>query len=106
MSDPITTNEIDLKTSQVTEAVLIDGGGQLSIQPIVSNLCGAPTWTLEVSNVKDDESFVKYDVTTTGILFTKTIQSDYLVFPWKYLRLSCTSRIGDSGLVIFHINRG
>ena len=99
------TGEIDLKNSQKTEPVLVSGVAQFSIQPVVSNLCGSPTYTLEVSNLKDDGTFIPYDITTTDITFDKSIQSDYDRFPWKYLRLSCNSDgRTDSGLVIFHIS--
>ena len=100
-----TTDQIDLKTSQVTEEILINGAGPFSIQPVVSNLCGSPTYTLEVSNVDDEDSFRPYGASASGKDLTDNIQSDYEKFPWKYIRLSCVNTgPTDSGLVIFHIS--
>ncbi len=91
----------DLKTSIKSDPVLIDGSGPLSIQPVAQNVCGTPTYTLEVSNDKDENSFVVYDSLSTNVLFGKSLQIDYEKMPWRYIRISTNSRLGDSGEATF-----
>ena len=93
---------LNLKTSQKSSEVLIDGSGPLSIQPVTSNLCGSPTYTLEASN--DKLNFVCYDDLSTDVSLEDSIQINYDKIPWKYLRISITSRLGDSGSVKFLFN--
>ena len=92
---------LDLKTSQKSSEVLIDGSGPLSIQPVAQNVCGTPTYTLEVSNDKDENIFFVYDGLLINVLFGKSLQIDYEKIPWKYMRISISSKVGDSGIVTF-----
>ena len=96
------TESLSLKTSQKTEEVGINGSGPLSIQPVVQNLCGTPTYTLEASN--DKENFVCYDLLSTNVPFTYSLQINYEKIPWKYFRISINSKLGDSGSVVFIFN--
>lgn len=97
-----TAGPLDLKTSQKSESVLIDGSGPLSIQPVTNNLCGAPTYTVEASN--DKENFVSYHVLSTNTSIEDSIQINYKKIPWMYMRISITSVSGDSGIANFLFN--
>lgn len=94
-----TTDPIELKTSQTTGEVFVNCSGPISIQPVVDNLCGSPTYTLEVSN--DKSNFVAYDPLSTGISLEDQIQIDYAKIPWLYMRVSVTAALGDSGTASF-----
>jgi hypothetical protein len=94
-----TIGPLDLKTSQKSSEVLINGSGPLSIQPVTNNLCGLPTYTLEVSN--DKVNFCSYTNDSTDISLSRAIQINYTSIPWKYMRISITSILGDSGIANF-----
>lgn len=91
----------DLKTSQFSDGVITNLKGPISIQPISSNVCGSPKYSLQVSN--DKVNFTNYDPLSTDLDVTDVIQIDYATFPWKYLRLGISSNVGDSGTVLFLI---
>lgn len=94
---------IDLDVSSVTDGFL-SPEGQFSIQPIPNHgICGNPTWSLEVSNSKDENSFKLYSDDVSGLTMDDCVQSDDVRFPWKYFRISIISNVGDSGSVIFNV---
>ena len=90
---------LDLKTSQKSSEVFINSSGPLSIQPVVNNLCGAPTYTLEVSN--DKINFLNYSDESTDLSLEDAIQINYIKIPWQYMRISVSSVLGDSGIANF-----
>lgn len=94
-----TLGPFDLKTSEKSDSVLINGSGPLSIQPIVTNLCGSPTYTVEASN--DKVNFLPYDPLSTDVSLEDSIQINYEKISWKYMRISITSVPGASGQANF-----
>jgi hypothetical protein len=106
--------DIDLKTSFKTEGINILKGGVMTIQPIpVENVCGTPTYTIQVSNDKgtddrttdreDDGRYVNLSPLSTNVSFEDAIQINYNPFPWRRMRICTNSKQGDSGKVNFII---
>ena len=104
MATPQKTSIINLESgSQISSIIKIDGHAPLSIQAILTNVVGSPTYTLEVSNDLDTNTFKKYDPLSNNIDITDAIVITYDVVPWKYLRLVVTPDVGDVGLIYFNI---
>lgn len=97
-----TLEAIPLNRNGVTESFTVKSKGHFSIQSIVSNLVGAPTYTLEVSN--DDENFTEFDDLSTGILFADSIQIDSSVVPWINMRIRVDALSTDNGSATFKVN--
>jgi hypothetical protein len=97
------TERVDLRTPFKTVGINIAGKGPISIQPIVTNLCGAPTYSVEVSNDDAEGDYVTLDSTLCDLLLTKGVQIESQPLPWKFLRISTSSLEGDSGFVIFKL---
>lgn len=103
MTKDAQTELVDLKTPFKTVGINIAGKGPISIQPIATNVCGSPTYSIEVSNDDAEGEYVTLDSTLCGLLFTKGVQIDSKPLPWKYLRFSTSSIEGDSGSVFFKL---
>lgn len=90
-------------TSGETVPIEISGTGPLSIQPIRSNITGSPTYTLEVSNSKELDTFVTYNVLAEDVDIANSIQINHEIIPWKYIRLLTTAGVGGGGTVYFNV---
>jgi vacuolar-type H+-ATPase subunit D/Vma8 len=97
-----TLESIPLNRNSVSESFTVKGKGNLSIQSVVSNLVGTPTYTLEVSN--DDDNFVEFDPLSTNVSFEDSIEIDSSVVPWIHMRARIDALSTDGGSVIFKIN--
>ena len=87
----------DLKKTEVSESILIDSYGPISIQTIGKNICGSPKFTFQVSNLKDEESFTNFNFATSNLDISDSILLDYQSFPWKYVRILTHAESDTSG---------
>ena len=103
------SNTLDLSVDSETLRIFVEGG-PTSIQPIIENLVGNPTYTLEVSNDDSDTAeggtYTCFNRTTTNIAIDTPIQIAYGYLPWKYMRLKVTTDVGVTGSVKFKILQG
>lgn len=97
-----TLGPIVLGTSQETDAIVIDGSGPLSVQPVLFNNIGSSTYTIQVSN--DKENYTDYNSMSTDVSVEDSVQIHYSQIPWKYMRMSVSSKDGDSGQLTFVVS--
>jgi hypothetical protein len=93
-------DDFDLSIDGSTLLVPINGNGPISIQPVLTSLTGAPTYTVEVSN--DGENYTCYDASAEDVAIATPIWIAYDVIPWQYLRFTITSN-GATGIVRFKL---
>lgn len=97
------TELINLKNSEATRGLLVGGSESLSIHPIVSNICGAPTYSVEVSNDDREGDFKVLDDDLCNVAIDRPIYITYNPFPWKFIRFVTSSVLGDAGNVVFKV---
>lgn len=98
-----TSIPLDVSVSSSTESIeIIDG--PMSIQPVLDQVTGNPTYTVEVSN--DGANFVSYTRSSTNVAVTKSIEITYGEIPWEFVRLSVTPGGGSTGNIYFYVTQG
>ena len=99
-----TTSTLNLRSgSKISSAITLDGKGPLSIQPILTNVEGSPTYTVEVSNDSDVNTFTPYNTLSTNVDITDSIIITYNGIPWNYMRFVVTSTLTDVGTIVFNV---
>jgi hypothetical protein len=101
------SNTLDLSVTSSTFRMQVLGG-PISIQPIIENLVGLPTYSLEVSNDKQNAntgSFACFSRITTNLNIEDLIQIADGQVPWEYIRLTVTTVSGASGNVSFKVSQ-
>lgn len=107
-------DSIDLSSNSFSERIDLEGVNVLSIHPIVKNLLGSPTYTIEVSNddgnsdviptLEDQENYFVMSPSLSNLNIQSTINIDLTLIAWRYMRIKINSSINDSGIVEFNIN--
>lgn len=94
---------LDLSINSSTSPISVVGG-PISIQPVVENLVGVPTYTLEVSN--DEVNFSCFHRISTNLTVDTPIVIQEGSLPWAFLRLTVTTDVGVTGYVRFKVFQG